>query len=276
MADDPGNSNIIIKKIKKGGHGHHGGAWKVAYADFVTAMMAFFLTMWIMGLSQPQKEGIQKFFNDPMKYLFGNPKIFTGIFENQAGKTFVASPEMGGASETGTKGGNHRFRIVADKIKSDMSEFKSDVVDIEFNDNGVQFAITAEALFSSGSALLRPESESMLAKVAEILKPVDAFIVVEAHTDDLPPQSQVAATNWELSALRAATVVRYFTEGNSFDPSKISAKAVAEFNPIADNRTPEGRAKNRRVNIFLTSEDNGKINLRGLDQATPRSPAGQR
>jgi chemotaxis protein MotB len=74
VADDPGSTNIIIKKIKKGGHGHHGGAWKVAYADFVTAMMAFFLTMWIMGMSQDTKEGIQKFFNDPMKYLFGNPK----------------------------------------------------------------------------------------------------------------------------------------------------------------------------------------------------------
>ncbi len=156
MADDPGVSNIIIKKYKKGGHGHHGGAWKVAYADFVTAMMAFFLTMWIMGMSQSDKEGIQKFFNDPMKYLFGNPKIFTGIFSNEAGKTFVSSPEIGGASESGTKGGNHRFSVVANKIKNDLQDFRSEVTDVEFNDSGVQFAITAESLFSSGSALLRP------------------------------------------------------------------------------------------------------------------------
>ncbi len=255
MADE--GTTIIIKKIKKAAHGHHGGAWKVAYADFVTAMMAFFLVMWIVAMSQPQKEGIQKFFNDPLKYMYGTDKIFSGIFPSSSGRQAVAQGKGGGVADSNVQGGVSRLHLLATKLETGMTAFKSDVFDFKVQPDRIQFAITAESLFSPGAVLLRPESEALLNRIAGILKEIDAYFQVEAHTDDLPAESPLYATNWELSALRAATVVRFFVEGHYLDPSKMTAMAGAQYRPVADNRTPEGRAKNRRIDIYIIPASKG-------------------
>lgn len=270
MADEQGTT-IVIKKIKKGGHGHHGGAWKVAYADFVTAMMAFFLVMWIVGMSQPQKEGIQKYFNDPMKYLMGSDKIFSGIFSASAGRQIMDNSKSGGVTDSSRPGGLDRTHLIAKQVESTMDIFKDEIFDFKVHPDRIQFAITAEALFSPGATLLRPEAEKILNNIAGILKSVDASFIVEAHTDDLPTDSPLYSTNWELSALRAATVVRYFIEGHFFDPSKITASGAAQYRPIADNRTPAGRAKNRRVDIFIIPD---KSNRLGFTEGKPEATTG--
>jgi chemotaxis protein MotB len=260
MADENNNQTIIIKKIKKGGHGHHGGAWKVAYADFVTAMMAFFLTMWIMGMSQDQKKGIQDYFNDPLKYLFGTPKVFSGVFSGSVGDQMVNTSE-GGGSAAG-HGKSKQMHFLADTMTKWFKPFDGDVTPVKIYPDRVQFAITAESLFSPGSILLKRDSQPVLDRVAEVLKSVDSYVMIEAHTDDLKVESPQYATNWELSAMRAATVVRYFVEGHYLDPSKITAMAAAEYRPIADNSTPEGRAKNRRIDIYVIPEKEGLFNIR--------------
>lgn len=263
MADEAGTT-IIIKKIKKGGHGHHGGAWKVAFADFVTAMMAFFLLMWIMGQSQQTKEGIQRYFNDPLKYLIGSEKLFNGMFSGNAGKQVVSNPDKGGVTDSNKSGGISRLHLLAQKIEAGMTPFKSDVFDFKVHPDHIQFAITATSLFSPGSYLLKPESEALLNRIAGMLKSVDAQIMVEAHTDDTPTDSPEFATNWELSALRASTVVRYFVEGQLFDGSKLTAMGASEYHPVADNRTPEGRAKNRRIDIYVVPNQENRLQFRSL------------
>lgn len=268
MADESGTT-IIIKKIKKAAHGHHGGAWKVAYADFVTAMMAFFLVMWIVGMSQPQKEGIQNFFNDPLKYMLGSDKIFSGLFPANNGKEMISQPNTGGVTDSSKQGGLSRLHLLVHKLEETMTPFKADVFDFQVHPDHIQFAITAEALFSPGAVLLKPDAEPLLKKMAEILKSVDANFQVEAHTDDLPADSSLYATNWELSALRAATVVRYFVEGHFFDPSKITAMAAAQYHPIADNRTPEGRAKNRRIDIYIIPDNKNRFGFRNSSGNNP-------
>ncbi len=250
------NVTIVIKKIKKGGHGHHGGAWKVAYADFVTAMMAFFLVMWIVAMSDKSKEGIQRYFNDPLKYMTGTDKIFTGLFSSKTGKQMITEEKSGGVADTKKPGGLSRLHLLATKLDSGLQPFKSEVFDFKVQPDRIQFAITAESLFSPGAVLLKPDSEALLKKIAEILKTVDANLIVEAHTDDLPAESQLYSTNWELSALRAATVVRYFVEGHFFDPSKMSAMGAGQYRPVGDNRTPEGRARNRRIDIYVVPDGN--------------------
>jgi chemotaxis protein MotB len=272
MAEEQGTT-IIIKKIKKGGHGHHGGAWKVAYADFVTAMMAFFLLMWIMGQSQQMKEGIQRYFNDPLKYLFGSEKLFNGMFDGSQGRQVVSTPGQGGVTDSNKSGGISRLHLLAQKIEVGMTPFKSEVFDFKVHPDRIQFAITAQSLFSPGAFLLKPEAESVLNRIAGVLKNIDAQIMIEAHTDDTPTDSPDYATNWELSALRAATVVRYFVEGQLFDPSKLSAMAGAEYRPIADNRTPEGRAKNRRIDIYVIPDKDNRFQIRSL--ATEGKPPGK-
>ncbi len=252
MADDSGGgSTIIIKKIKKGGHGAHGGAWKVAYADFVTAMMAFFLVMWIIGMSQQQKEGIQRYFNDPLKYLMGAEQVNSGVFEGASGKQLINSPNTGGVVRSNKSGGISRIHLLAKEVEAGMTPFRADVFGFKVHPDRIQFAITAQSLFGPGSSLLKADSEPLLNRISRMLSKLDANILVEAHTDDLPPDNHQFPTNWELSVSRAATVVRYFSEAHHFDPTKLTASGAGEYRPIADNRTPEGRAKNRRIDIFV-------------------------
>lgn len=206
MADEQ-NTTIVIKKIKKAAHGHHGGAWKVAYADFVTAMMAFFLVMWIIGMSQQQKEGIQKYFNDPLKYIFGSEKIFVGLFESNQGKQAMNAQQQGGVVDSQKAGGLSRLHLLAQTIEKDMQPFKAEIQSLKVYPDRIQFAITAQSLFNPGSILLKPESEPLLTRIAKVLKGIDASILIEAHTDDLPTDSPQYTSNWELSTLRAATVV---------------------------------------------------------------------
>ncbi len=266
MAEEP-QAPIIVKKIKKGGHGHHGGAWKVAYADFVTAMMAFFLVMWIVGMSQEDKEGVQKYFNDPISFLMGSMKINTGVLQSTSGNQNINATAKGGVLESYKSGGLTRLHLLAQQIDSGMTPFKSEVFDFKVFPDRIQFAITAQALFSPGSSLLRPEAEPLLNRVADVLKKTDAYIMIEAHTDDLPSEDASYETNWELSAGRAAKVVRYFVDGHFFDPAKMTAMGAAEFQPISDNGTPEGRAKNRRVDLYIIPANKSRFGF--------RSPAGQ-
>ena len=250
MAEE-NKTTIIIKKIKKAGHGHHGGAWKVAYADFVTAMMAFFLVMWIVGLSQPAKEGIQKYFNDPLKYMFGSERAFMGVFDGNQGAAAVSSPDKGGVADSSKTGGIARLHLLAKDVENQMEPFKPDVYGFKVSPDKIQFAITAHALFSPGSVAMKPEAEPLLNRIADILRKITANIIIEAHTDDLKPENPEFPTNWELSSLRASTVVRFFVEGHQFDPSRMSALGASEYRPISDNRTTEGRAKNRRIDIYV-------------------------
>jgi chemotaxis protein MotB len=259
---DENNTTIIIKKIKKAGHGHHGGAWKVAYADFVTAMMAFFLVMWIIGMSQPTKEGIQKYFNDPIKYLFGSERAFLGVFQGNQGTQFMSAPEKGGVDDSNKTGGLSKIHLISRKMLKGMDLFKPDIFGFRVHPDRIQFAITAQSLFSPGSILLRPEAEPLLKSIADILSNANANIMVEAHTDDLPADNPAFQTNWELSALRAATVVRYFVEGHRFDPSKLTAMAASEYRPVSDNRTPEGRAKNRRIDFYIIPDKENRLGFR--------------
>jgi chemotaxis protein MotB len=265
MSDE--NTPIIIKKIKKGGHGHHGGAWKVAYADFVTAMMAFFLVMWIVGMSQESKEVIQRYFNDPLKFLDGSEQMNMGFFESSDGAQAVSASGKGGVSNSNKSGGLSRMHLLAQDIQSGFTPIQNEIYNLKVFPDKIQFAISAQSMFSPGSALIRRDAEPLLNRVAEVLKKLDAYFMVEAHTDDLKLDSPHHDTNWELSAARASTVVRYLEEAHYFDPSRLTAMGAGQYRPIADNSTPEGRAQNRRIDIYVIPY--------GGDRSSVRSPASE-
>jgi chemotaxis protein MotB len=273
MADEGGNTTIIIKKIKKAGHGAHGGAWKVAYADFVTAMMAFFLVMWIVAMSQETKEGIQQYFNDPLQYLTGSESLFQGLFSSDKGAQMASASKKGGVVDSSKAGGISRVHLLAKELEYGLTTFKGDIQAFKVFPDKIQFAITAQSLFNPSSALLKPESEALLSKVANMLKTMNSNLMIEAHSDDLPPENPEYPTNWELTSARAATVARYFIEGHSFDPTRITAMAAAEFRPTADNSTPEGRAQNRRIDIYIIPDRDRRTNFRSpASEEIPPSP----
>jgi chemotaxis protein MotB len=172
------------------------------------------------------------------------------------------APRHGGVVDSDQPGGLSRLHLLARKIEAGMQAFKPEISEFTVHQDKIQFAITAEALFSPGSELLKPESEPILNRVAGILQSVDANIMIEAHTDDLPPDNPNFETNWELSAVRAAKVVRYFVEGHNFDPGRVTAVGQAEFRPVASNQTPEGRAKNRRVTFYIIPDAENRMGFR--------------
>jgi len=260
MADE--NTPIIIKKIKKGGHGHHGGAWKVAYADFVTAMMAFFMVMWIVGMSQETKEAIQNYFNDPLKFMEGSESINMGFFTSQEGAQAVNANKTGGVNDSNKAGGLTRMHLLAQQMESGFTPIKNEIYNLKVFPDKIQFAISAQSVFSPGGALLRRDAEPLLARIAGVLKNIDAYYMVEAHTDDLKLESPEYDTNWDLSSARAATVVKYLQEAQYFDPSRLTAMGAGQFRPVADNSTPEGRAQNRRIDIYVIPYGGDRTNVR--------------
>jgi len=249
---------IIIKKVKKGGHGHHGGAWKVAYADFVTAMMAFFLVMWLVGQSKGVKASIASYFRDP------------GVFEHDNGK----APIAGGDLHVDPM--NHSEPLPPDRQKIEDAErqlleqtarrIRQQLAEnpaLKKLEKQIEIQITREGLriellegddptfFASGSAQLTPGTERVLSLIASELGNLKNPVVVEGHTDSRPYSAKTGNgyTNWELSADRANAARRVMEKGGLW------AGQVHGIRGYADTslRIPESPLDphNRRVTVIV-------------------------
>ncbi len=124
-------------------------------------------------------------------------------------------------------------------------------VSIEENQRGVTIRILDDILFASGDAELKKKAQEVLKLVAEIIKELPNDVRVEGHTDNIIINSAKYPSNWHLSIARALNTAYYLIQAEDVNPDKISVVGYAEYNPIADNSTPEGRAKNRRVDIII-------------------------
>ena len=109
-------------------------------------------------------------------------------------------------------------------------------------------------LFDSGNAKVKEENEKALLEVAAMVNTTDNYIRIEGHTDDIPINSKIYASNWELSTARASSVVRLLIDKGNVSPERLSAVGYGEYKPVESNATPEGRAKNRRIDFIVMSE----------------------
>jgi chemotaxis protein MotB len=139
-----------------------------------------------------------------------------------------------------------------------LSELEHEIADgrvqVERLRGQLRVDVVDEVLFDSGEATLKPEGKEVLKRVASVLASADREIQVQGHTDNVPIRGRLAETfptNWELSAARAVNVVRFLQEDASLPPEHLSATGMSEFRPRAENETPEGRQKNRRIEILL-------------------------
>jgi len=143
------------------------------------------------------------------------------------------------------------YEQLVEKMKGEIAKGQVTISELE---GKLTVNLVEAILFDSGKAEIKPDGLVVLGKVTEILKTVnDKSIRIEGHTDNVPisgPLTQRYQTNWELSAARAINVARYLQK-QAIDPAHLSAAAFGEFKPVADNATPEGRAKNRRIEIVL-------------------------
>lgn len=276
---------IIIKKVKKGGHGHHGGAWKVAYADFVTAMMAFFLLLWLLSATtEEQKKGIADYFSPtaPSTQTSGGGGVMGGtsvandgaqssgsvMLENPFGMQ-PTPPQTASSSDATAQNPvenllaereEERFRMAQQNLKTELRDIPelgsvdehlivdltSDGMRIQLVDNGDQ------SMFEDGTAELRPFARHMLEKVAKVVMTLPNRIKVAGHTDSTPFRAGSDYGNWELSADRANASRRLLAQND------ISAERFYEVTGKADTEPlfPEDpdMPANRRVSIVLMRE----------------------
>lgn len=236
---------IIIIKKKAGHGGHHGGAWKVAYADFVTAMMALFIVLWLMNTSKQIQAAVGGYFKDPT----GN------------------SRKVG----TDVSGSGDNLRLTKQnmaELKEQLQKSIRNITDLEKLRNNIEMTVTAEGLriellesekgtfFDSGSPKLNESGQEMVALLAQELGQVPNRISVEGHTDAKPYAGKGNYSNWELSADRANAARRLMQQ------SGLRADQVAQVRGFADQRlrTPKDplEASNRRVSIivqYISSEN---------------------
>lgn len=249
---------IIIKKKKKGHDAAHGGAWKVAYADFVTAMMAFFLVMWLLAMVAPQKRAA-------MGEYFREYSIFT-----ESGKSFMQGtsqvlrqPDQGfrktaqDISKGGGGGGQLTSEDLAKQLKSAVDEKLKSVknqVLVDIMAGGVRVQIVdseGSMMFPSGSAEPTEKAKEILRLVTENIANIENRIAIEGHTDAAPFKS-AQTSNWELSTARASAARREL-ERNGIVPGHI-ARVVG----YADQElfVPENPLdpRNRRISIIILQE----------------------
>ncbi len=275
---------IIVKKIKKGGGGHHGGAWKVAYADFVTAMMAFFLLLWLLNVTtKEQKAGLADYF-DPVPKITtsesGAGGMLGGLSISKEGAMVtnvqpVVQPETQSdpalragetVSEEKFKEEQRRreeesFKKAEGAIKAAMSE-SAELKELQKNlmtdmtPEGLRIQIVDQdgnPMFPSGSAKMYEKTEKLMAKVAEIIRKMPNEISVRGHTDGVAYSKAGGYGNWELSADRANST-RQVLLANGFPEKRINnVVGKADRDHLVADKPND--AKNRRISIILLRGD---------------------
>lgn len=270
---------IIVKKIKKGGHGHHGGAWKVAFADFVTAMMAFFMLMWLMGSTTPEERAaISDYFQNPSAVQgpggASTSMIKLGAIDqdlNNKDKGETAKVEDSKSETKAVEVTEVEKEIEVQKDAQRLDQLKTELEKaIEqstalnpFKDQ-ILLDITAEGLriqivdkegrpmFDSGSSALKDYTSAILTEMSKLINKVPNRISLTGHTDATPYNSMRGYSNWELSADRANSSRRALVFGG-LDKEKIAKVVGLSSTVLFDKKNPRNPI-NRRISIIVLNK----------------------
>ncbi|MCS6785596.1 MAG: flagellar motor protein MotD [Thiobacillaceae bacterium] len=234
--------------------------WLVSYADFITLLFAFFVVMYAISSIN---EGKYRVLSDSLVQAFREAPTSDRLVD--LGRRH---PELldGSGRPIGKAQVHHvvapaeteRMKRVARDVWSAMAPLiEEGRVRVTQSARGLTVEINASVLFATGEAVLQPSSIAALTAVARVLAQVDNPIQIEGHTDNVPIRSPHYPSNWELSSARAGSVVRLFAE-HGVAPARMVAIGYADNRPIDTNATPEGRARNRRVNILILHERKGE------------------
>ncbi len=271
---------IIVKKIKKGGHGVHGGAWKIAYADFVTAMMAFFLLMWLLGsTSEGDKKGIADYFQSPLKVAMAggsgsgdsshvikgggedltrqNGQVKRGDIESQRTTVNLMAlrAEQRRAEVARLESLMRRVREQLDASQA-LAPFSSQIR-LEMTADGLRIQIVdadGRPMFESGSAVVQPYMRELLRVIGGVLAEVPNRITLEGHTDaTIFAGDQRGYSNWELSSDRANASRRELLAGGLPGSRMLRVQGLADSRPL-DGLAPSD-AGNRRISIVVMNRE---------------------
>jgi chemotaxis protein MotB len=245
---------IIIKKKGGHAHGHHGGAWKVAYADFVTAMMAFFLVMWLVGQKQETKAGIASYFRNPGAFD-GGQGLLPGVPSSAPTDAKAPSAGVGVASAEAATEALERAAEDVRRALEGLPNFDelSRRIDVVVTEEGLRIELREspdDGFFASGSAGMKAETVELLHVIAAELGKLSNRVAVEGHTDSAPYSVQGGQyTNWELSADRANAARRVLV-GSGMQPSQVEAVRGYADTRLRTPDTPLDPS-NRRISIIV-------------------------
>lgn len=262
--------------------------WLISYADFITLMFAFFVVMYSIS---SVSEGKYRVLSDALNQAFDSNQETTSQIPNpidlpidqslpyeQADGTIKAERVEGIKEEILAENDESTEEIAKpateqDRVKKSLGEIADDIryevlpfideqlISVNNTDKAIEVEIKSELLFPSGNARLVSKAILVLSNLATIFSTFNNPIQVEGFTDDQPIKTQTFPSNWELSAARAASVVHLFMR-KGIDPTRMSAIGFAEFRPIADNNTKEGRQENRRVLIVIPTVPDAREELK--------------
>jgi chemotaxis protein MotB len=271
---------IIIKRVKKGGHSAHGGAWKIAYADFVTAMMAFFLLMWLLGsTSEGDKKGLSDYFQSPLKVAMqgGSGAGASASLVNGGGNDLTQAAGQtkrnDGAEKSKKMSGDQTKAVRARQDAQKLGELSAKISAIVSNtpklaefSKQIKLGMTADGLqiqivddqkrpmFDSGSATVKPYMRDILLEIGVALADIDNKISLDGHTDQTPYGSGARGySNWELSADRANATRRELVAAGMPD-EKIARVMGLASSVLLDEDNPRSPT-NRRISITVMTRE---------------------
>ncbi|MGB2592263.1 MAG: flagellar motor protein MotB [Candidatus Acidiferrum sp.] len=263
--------------------------WLVSYADFITLLFAFFVVLYASSQVDKRKIGklalsIQVAFQQLGVFETSNTKIPLSdseavpfsqvqVVENTDRTTDLehfVQPMKGILSPS--QSGSQMKALQDDLEKALAPEIDKHVVDIKASREGLIVSLREIGFYESGSANLRPSSKQAIDRLAAILQAHSEALRIEGHTDNVPIHNSRFDSNWELSTARAADLIKLFITHYHFDPARLSAAGYAEYRPVASNDSPEGRARNRRVDVVIlnpSTPDRSMIPSRPTSETLP-------
>ncbi|QOY93604.1 flagellar motor protein MotD [Massilia sp. UMI-21] len=225
----------------------HHERWLISYADFITLLFAFFVVMYAISIVN---EGKYAVLSDALGDAFGGRGAALQVNTNVE-PVLPLSHIVNRRRLEAVRRERERMEVLARDLSATLMPLvKSGQVRVTQNARGIGIELNASVLFAQGEAVLEREAREVLGAVAGLLKSDEYRIEVEGHTDTLPITNERFASNWELSAVRAASVVRLFIENGVAD-ARLSAIGHGATRPVAPNDTPDGQARNRRVAVMI-------------------------
>lgn len=227
--------------------------WLVSYADFITLLFAFFVVMYAVSVVHEEKYRVLS--NSLLNAFGGGPAAPMIKHPEQSGAPVMLpkiSPEQRRISEALRREKQQLTGIARDILQILAPLVNEGKVRVTQTPRGITVEINASVLFASGDAKLSEESSKALTEVAAVLKNDNHAIQVEGHTDNAPIRNMMFPSNWELSAVRASSVVRLFIDSGVAE-NRLTAIGKGATQPVATNDTPEGRMRNRRVAVMILS-----------------------
>jgi len=268
-----GSNSLVIRRVKKiKKSGHHGGAWKIALADFALAMMALFLVLWILSVASPEElNSIEGYFQDPMgpstAGYSANPIDLGGSpAKSTERKLDLQLPEPGSTNiesidaQAGNGADSAESKSINDMVQEEMGKMnillsQQQNLRIEITPLGVRITLLDDPdkpMFERGSARMMPDIENTLLSMSPIFNRVTNPIVITGHTDSSKFSNSGRLDNWDLSALRANAARRILEEGGVED--RRIAQVIGLADTIPYNRIDTSSAENRRISITLLTD----------------------